>query len=64
MGRLVEQDGKRDTSIEVVVLDVLDQTATAKVIASWGIDLLMGKYDGKWKTVRFSGRVIAKNLVG
>jgi hypothetical protein len=48
------KDGKRDTSIkEVVVLDVLDQTATAKVVASWGIDyMLMGKYDGKWKTVQ------------
>jgi putative lumazine-binding protein len=45
------KDGKRDISIkEVVVLDVLDQTAVAKVRASWGIDYMMlGKYDGKWK---------------
>lgn len=34
---------------EVVVLDVLDQIANAKVTAWWGVDyLLMGKYDGKW----------------
>ena len=34
---------------EVVVLDVLDQIANAKVTAWWGVDyLLMGKYDGQW----------------
>lgn len=46
--------GKRDISIkEVTVLDVLDQTATAKVTASWGIDyMLLGKYDGQWKIVQ------------
>lgn len=43
--------GTRDTSIkEVEVLEVLDQTAVAKVTASWGIDyMLLGKYDGAWK---------------
>lgn len=45
------KDGKRNTSIkEVAVLDLLDQTAAAKVTASWGIDyLLLAKYDGTWK---------------
>jgi Putative lumazine-binding len=45
------KDGKRDTSIkDVTVLDVLDQTAVAKVTASWGVDyMLLGKYDGVWK---------------
>jgi hypothetical protein len=48
------KDGKRDTSIkEVAVLEVLDQTAVAKVTASWGIDhMLLGKYDGQWKIVQ------------
>ena len=48
------KDGKRDTSIkEVTVLDVLDQTAVAKVRAMWGIDyMLLGKYDGQWKIVQ------------
>ena len=48
------KDGKRDTAIkDVTVLDVLDQTATAKVTAMWGIDyLLLGKYDGQWKIVQ------------
>jgi hypothetical protein len=45
------KDGKRDTSIkDVTVLEVLDQTAVAKVTASWGVDyMLLGKYDGAWK---------------
>lgn len=45
------KSGKRDTAVKKVeVLDALDQTAVAKVTASWGVDyLLLGKYDGKWK---------------
>jgi hypothetical protein len=48
------KDGKRDTSIkEVAVLEVLDQTAVARVRANWGIDyMLLGKYDGQWKIVQ------------
>ena len=34
---------------EVVVLDVLDQTASVKLTAVWGIDYMhLAKYDGKW----------------
>lgn len=34
---------------EVVLLDVADQTAAAKLTASWGIDYLhLAKFDGKW----------------
>ena len=45
------KEGKRDTSIkDVAVLDVLDQTAVAKVTASWGIDyMLLAKYGDRWK---------------
>lgn len=33
----------------IQVLDVVDQTASAKLTAMWGIDyLLLGKYDGRW----------------
>lgn len=48
------RDGRQDTSIkEVAVLDVLDQTAVAKVTASWGVDyMLLGKYDGRWQIVQ------------
>ena len=38
---------------EVELLDVLDQTAVAKVYAWWGSDYLsMAKYDGEWKIVQ------------
>jgi hypothetical protein len=34
---------------QVEIFEVLDQTASAKVTAWWGIDyLLMGKFDGRW----------------
>jgi hypothetical protein len=37
---------------EIVILDVLDQTASAKLTAAWGIDYLhLAKYDGKWMIV-------------
>ena len=45
--------GTRDTSVKKVeVLDVLDQTAVAKITASWGIDYMqLAKYDGRWKII-------------
>ena len=34
---------------EIVVFDVLDQTASAKLTAYWGVDyLLLAKYNGQW----------------
>jgi hypothetical protein len=34
---------------DVTIFEVLDQTASAKLTATWGTDyLLLGKYDGKW----------------
>ncbi|HEY0100304.1 MAG TPA: nuclear transport factor 2 family protein [Pyrinomonadaceae bacterium] len=37
---------------EVVIYDVSDQTASAKLTAVWGIDYIhLAKYDGKWKFV-------------
>ena len=45
------KDGKRDLSRkDVVVIEVLDQTAVAKVVANWGVDFMfLGKFDGQWK---------------
>lgn len=45
------KEGKRDTSIkQVEVLEVLDQTAVAKVTASWGVDyMLLAKYGETWQ---------------
>ena len=37
---------------DIVVLDVLDQTASARLTAAWGVDYFqLGKYDGKWMIV-------------
>jgi hypothetical protein len=34
---------------QIEIYDVLDQTASAKLTASWGVDyLLLAKFDGKW----------------
>ena len=34
---------------EIALLDVADQTASAKLTATWGIDYLhLAKFDGKW----------------
>ncbi|MBK9154876.1 MAG: nuclear transport factor 2 family protein [Chloracidobacterium sp.] len=42
----------KDAPKEVVVFDVVDQTASVKVTAVWGIDYMhLAKYDGKWKII-------------
>lgn len=43
---------RKDAPKEVTVYDVLDQTATAKLVAEWGIDFMhLAKFDGKWMIV-------------
>lgn len=40
---------RKDAPKEITIYDVLDQTATAKLVAAWGIDYLhLAKFDGKW----------------
>lgn len=50
--REVRTSGRKQppgTVKEVVIYDVLDRTASAKVTAYWGIDyLLFAKLDGRW----------------
>jgi competence protein ComGC len=42
----------KDALKEILVFDVADQTASAKLTAVWGIDYLhLAKYEGKWKIV-------------
>lgn len=42
----------KDAPKEVVVFDVLDQTASAKLTAIWGVDYMhLAKYDGKWMII-------------
>lgn len=37
---------------EIVIYDVQDQTATAKLTAQWGTDYFhLAKYDGRWKII-------------
>jgi len=37
---------------EIQILDLLDQTASAKLVAQWGIDYFhLAKYDGRWMIV-------------
>jgi hypothetical protein len=48
------KDGRvpKDAPKEVIIFEVSDQTASAKVKASWGFDYLhLAKYDGKWKII-------------
>lgn len=43
------RQAKADAPREIALLDVLDQTASAKLTAWWGTDyLLLGKFDGRW----------------
>lgn len=42
----------KDAPKEVTVLDVLDQTASVKLVAVWGVDYMhLAKYDGRWMIV-------------
>ncbi len=42
----------KDAPKDVVVFDVVDQTASVKVTAAWGIDYMhLAKYEGKWKII-------------
>ena len=37
---------------DVVILDIMDQTASIKLVASWGVDYMhLAKYDGRWMIV-------------
>ena len=37
---------------QIQILDLLDQTASAKLVAQWGVDYFhLAKYDGRWMIV-------------
>jgi hypothetical protein len=43
---------RKDAPKSIVVFEVLDKIATAKLTAEWGVDYFhLAKYDGKWKIV-------------
>ncbi len=42
----------KDAPKEITIFEVMDQTASAKLVAAWGMDYFhLAKYDGKWKIV-------------
>lgn len=52
--RTYNKDGKFPPNApkEITLYEVLDQTASAKLIAAWGIDYIhLAKYNGKWKII-------------
>jgi hypothetical protein len=54
LARTYNKNGRipKDAPKEVVIFDISDQTASAKLTAVWGIDYIhLAKYDGKWKFV-------------
>jgi hypothetical protein len=54
LAKTYNKDGrvKKDAPKDVVIFDISDQTASAKLTAVWGIDYIhLAKYDGKWKFV-------------
>jgi hypothetical protein len=58
------KDGKlrKDAPKEITVLEVLDQTATAKLVAEWGIDYFhLAKFDGKWMIINVLWQSPPKN---
>ena len=54
LARNFNKDGKlaKDAPKEIVIYDVLDQTATVKLTAAWGTDYMhLAKFDGKWMII-------------
>jgi hypothetical protein len=48
------KEGKlpKDALKEVIIYEVMDQTATAKLVADWGVDYMhLAKFDGKWQII-------------
>ena len=54
----------KDAPKEVAILDVLDQTASVKLVAEWGVDYMrLAKFDGKWMIVSVLWQSHPKNPV-
>ncbi|MCI0339291.1 MAG: nuclear transport factor 2 family protein [Acidobacteria bacterium] len=48
------KDGKmpKDGPKEIIIHEVMDQTASVKLVAQWGIDYMhLAKFDGKWMII-------------
>jgi hypothetical protein len=54
IAKTYNKEGKlrKDAPKEIAIYDVLEQTATVKLTAEWGIDYMhLAKFDGKWMIV-------------
>jgi hypothetical protein len=54
LARNYNKDGRvpKGAPKEIVIYEVVDQTASVKLTAHWGIDYMhLAKYDGKWKII-------------
>ena len=54
LAKTYNKNGKlaKDAPKEVAILDVLDQTASVKLTAVWGVDYMhLAKYNGKWMII-------------
>jgi hypothetical protein len=54
IARTYNKEGKlrKDAPKDIQIYDVLDQTASAKLTAEWGIDYMhLAKMDGKWMII-------------
>lgn len=63
LSKSYNKDGKmpKDAPKEVIIFDVLDQIASVKLIAWWGIDYMhLAKYEGKWKIINILWQTYAK----
>lgn len=56
-GRVNPQTAPR----EITILDQLDKTASAKLVADWGVDYFhLGKEDGQWKIINVLWQSVPK----
>jgi hypothetical protein len=64
IAKTYNKEGKlrKDAPKEIAIYDVLEQTATVKLTAEWGIDYMhLAKFDGKWMIVNVLWQSHAKS---
>ncbi len=60
------KDGKlsKNAPKDVVIYEVMDQTASVKLVADWGIDYMhLAKFDGKWMIINVLWQSYPKKAV-
>ena len=66
IAKTYNKEGKlrKDAPKDIAIYDVLEQTATVKLTAEWGIDYMhLAKFDGKWMIVNVLWQSHAKAKV-